>query len=85
MFIKDISPKLSEHDGYLMCKARESEAISTGRHHLATTVDFEDLHGKRDNMPSGLETKVAVRRDARGRTAIPLKRATMSRMPGDHH
>jgi hypothetical protein len=85
MFIKNIILKLHEHDGYLMCKARESEAISTERQRLATTVNFEDLHGKIDDMSSGLETEVALCRNARGTTAIPLKRATMSRKPGDHH
>jgi hypothetical protein len=85
MFIKNIIPKLDEHDGYLMCKARESGAISTERHRLVITVHFENLHDKRNDRTFRLGAQVALCRNARGRTAIPLKRATMSRKPGDHH
>jgi hypothetical protein len=85
MFIKNIIPKLDEHDGYLKCKARESGAISTERHRLVMTVHFENFHGKRNDTASGLGTQVALCRNFRGTTAIPLKRATMSQKPGDHH
>jgi hypothetical protein len=68
-----------------MCEARESGTIATEHHRLVIKVRFKNLNGKRDDRTLGLETKATICRDVRGKTATPLKRATMSQKPADHH